>query len=64
MKAPRPNAPLTILTGNGRDAVRRRPGGRSTREQIAVFEAAIQLIEKKGADQLTPCTTTLLLDVR
>ena len=48
MKTPRQNASLTIATGNRKDAVRRRPGGRSARVQDAVFEATMQLLEERG----------------
>src|SRR5689334_25219964 len=53
MKTPRPNSPLAIPTDDGRDAVRRRPGGRSARVQDAVFEATFQLLEEKGYEGLS-----------
>jgi AcrR family transcriptional regulator len=53
MNTPRPNAPGAIPTGNGRDAVRRRPGGRSARVQAAVFEATFQLLEEGGYEGLS-----------
>ena len=53
MKTPRPNASLAIPIGDGRDAVRRRPGGRSARVQVAVFEATIQLLEERGYERLS-----------
>lgn len=53
MNTPRPNAPLARPTGNGRDAVRRRPGGRSARVQVAVFEAIFQLLEERGYEGLS-----------
>src|SRR5581483_3234924 len=53
MKIPRPNAPEVIPTGDRRDAVRRRPGGRSARVQVAVFEATFQLLEERGYEGLS-----------
>jgi len=53
MNTPRPNAPEALPTGKGRDAVRRRPGGRSARVQVAVFEATFQLLEEKGYEGLS-----------
>ena len=53
MKTPHPNAPLAIPTGDGRDAVRRRPGGRSARVQVAVFEATIQLLAEREYERLS-----------
>jgi len=41
---------------NDRDAVRRRPGGRSTRVQVAVFEATFQLLEERGYELLSMAT--------
>ncbi len=53
MKTPRPNAPEAPPTGNEREAVRRRPGGRSARVQRAVFAATLQLLEEKGYEGLS-----------
>jgi AcrR family transcriptional regulator len=53
MNTPHPNAPEARPTGEGRDAVRRRPGGRSARVQGAVFEATFQLLEEGGYDMLS-----------
>ncbi len=53
MNTPRPHETLAIPTGNGRDAVRRRPGGRSARVQAAVFEATFQLLEEGGYEGLS-----------
>ncbi|GLV54260.1 TetR family transcriptional regulator [Dictyobacter sp. S3.2.2.5] len=53
MNTPHPNAPLAIPTGNEKNAVRRRPGGRSTRVQVAVFEATIQLLAERGYEGLS-----------
>jgi len=53
MNTLRPNAPLARPTGKGRDAVRRRPGGRSARVQVAVFEATFQLLEERGYERLS-----------
>lgn len=54
MNTPRPNAPLARPTGKGRDAVRRRPGGRSARVQATVFEATFQLLlEERGYEGLS-----------
>src|SRR5215470_12513669 len=53
MNTLRPNAPLARPTGKGRDAVRRRPGGRSARVQVAVFEATLQLLEERGYEGLS-----------
>ncbi len=38
---------------NNRDAVRRRPGGRSARVQVAVLEATFQLLEERGYELLS-----------
>jgi AcrR family transcriptional regulator len=53
MNTPHPNAPEARPTGEGRDAVRRRPGGRSARVQGAVFEATFQLLEEGGYEGLS-----------
>ncbi|GHO79868.1 putative transcriptional regulator, TetR family protein [Ktedonobacter sp. SOSP1-85] len=53
MNTPRHHETLAIPTGNGRDAVRRRPGGRSARVQAAVFEATFQLLEERGYEGLS-----------
>lgn len=53
MNTPHPNAPLARPTGKGRDAVRRRPGGRSARVQAAVFEATFQLLEEREYERLS-----------
>jgi AcrR family transcriptional regulator len=53
MNTPRPHETLSIPTGNGRDAVRCRPGGRSARVQAAVFEATFQLLEEGGYEGLS-----------
>jgi AcrR family transcriptional regulator len=54
MKISRPNAPFAIPTDQGSDAVRRRPGGRSARVQVAVFEATFQLLlEERGYERLS-----------
>ncbi|WP_126582660.1 TetR/AcrR family transcriptional regulator [Tengunoibacter tsumagoiensis] len=53
MNIPHPNAPLARPTGKERDAVRRRPGGRSARVQAAVFEATFQLLEEREYERLS-----------
>ncbi len=53
MNTPHPNAPEARPTGNEREAVRRRPGGRSARVQGAVFEATFQLLEEGEYERLS-----------
>jgi AcrR family transcriptional regulator len=53
MNTPCPHETEALPTGNGRDAVRRRPGGRSARVQVAVFEATLQLLEERGYEGLS-----------
>jgi AcrR family transcriptional regulator len=53
MNTPQSHETLAISTGNGGDAVRRRPGGRSARVQAAVFAATFQLLEEGGYEGLS-----------
>jgi len=55
MKPPHlhPIEALALAAVNGMDTVRRRPGGRSTRVQAAVFEAIFQLLEEGEYEMLS-----------